>query len=122
MMKQMHYHSHFPRGSFVPWLHLVFFKLLYAISDSILDSFHKEIYLSDAIAFPCLLTLAVFGKGVIYPQRCFTVENVEEVNPKKGENSYWGINALSSLAGYVAEAEPANTFKPGFSLPLLPQC
>lgn len=88
MMKQMRYHSCFPQGSFVRWLHLLFFKLLYAISDSILDSSHtKEIHLSDTIAFTPLLTRIVFGKGVTYPQRCLVVENVE-VNPEKGENHY----------------------------------
>lgn len=83
MMKQMHYHSRFPRGSFVPWSHSVFFRLLFAAPDSILDSFHKEIYLSDSIAFTHLLPLVVFGRGVVYPQHRLVVENVEGVNPKR---------------------------------------
>lgn len=93
MMKQMRYHLCFPQGSFVPWLHLLFSKLHYAISDSILESSHKkEIYLSDAIAFTHLLTVVGFGKGAMYPPHSLIVENVQ-VNPKKGENHYWGVSA-----------------------------
>lgn len=93
-----------------------------SLSDSILDTFHKEIHLSDAILFTRLLTPVVFVKGIIYPQHCFVVENVEEINPKKDENSYGAISALSSRAVYLAEEETPNPFKPGFSLPLLPLC
>lgn len=44
-----------------------------SLSDSILDTFHKEIHLSDAILFT---RPVVFVKDIIYPQHRFVVKNV----------------------------------------------
>lgn len=52
----------FPMGFICSMITFGFLQLLYAVSDSILDRFCKEIYLADAIAFT-YLTLNIFWQS-----------------------------------------------------------